>query len=191
MEQTTIAQLIQDAGKGNKQAFETIVHQYSSFVYRVSYRIVMDKEEAQDIVQETFIRLWKNLEKFNSEKKFTTWLYKITTNLCLDYLKSKKRKQQDGYKLNTNHHEITNNEYSLENKIMATDLIIIMQKLSQKLTPIQKVVFTLYFIEDRSLDEIAIITGYKKGNIKSNIYYSKKNMHEMLMRYNGNKNIVW
>ena len=78
--------------EGEREAFETLVYRHSRRFYRLAYRFVSDKEDAEDIVQEAFLKLWNNPELWDLKKqtKFTTWFYKVVTNLCLDSKKKKK-----------------------------------------------------------------------------------------------------
>jgi RNA polymerase sigma-70 factor (ECF subfamily) len=83
-------EIIQLCLKGNQDAFAEIVNRYKKLVYTVVYRMINDKEDASDIAQEVFIKLYRTLDKYNPEYKFSTWAVKITTNLCLDILRKKK-----------------------------------------------------------------------------------------------------
>jgi RNA polymerase sigma-70 factor, ECF subfamily len=81
-------EIVEDARRGNAFAFRHLVEKHQAFVYRLAYRFVGTVGDAEDITQESFIRLWKNLNRYRADVKLTTWLYKIVTNLCMDYLKS-------------------------------------------------------------------------------------------------------
>lgn len=83
-------ELIQKCLSGNTEAFSEIVARYKKLVYSVVYNIINDKQEANDIAQEVFIRIFKSLNRYNPEFKFSTWSVKITTNYCLDVLRKKK-----------------------------------------------------------------------------------------------------
>ena len=92
-------QLVESALRGDMLAFRRLVERHQTFVYRVAYRLVGTVGDAEDIAQESFIRLWKHLNRYRDEIRLTTWLYKIVTNLCLDFLKSpynKTRKRTTG-----------------------------------------------------------------------------------------------
>ena len=83
-------ELIQKCLAGEQQYFEELVTRYKKLVYSVVYNMVSDKEEVNDISQEVFIRIYKALNRYNPEFKFSTWAVRITTNLCLDILRKKK-----------------------------------------------------------------------------------------------------
>ena len=73
--------------KGNKEAFRRLVEKYQPYAYALSLRLLCHEEDAKDVVQECFIRVWHHLHKFNRKNKFTTWLYTIVSNLCYDRIK--------------------------------------------------------------------------------------------------------
>ncbi len=83
-------EIIQICLQGNQDAFSDIIQRYQKLIYTVVYRMVNDKEEANDITQETFIKIYRSLDKYNPEYKFSTWAVKIATNMCLDVLRKKK-----------------------------------------------------------------------------------------------------
>ena len=87
----TDAELVSRCIDGDSSAFEEIVIRYKKLVYSVVYKMISDKEEVNDVSQEVFIRLYKSLHKYNPEYKMSTWIVKITSNLCLDTLRKKKQ----------------------------------------------------------------------------------------------------
>ena len=85
-----IKKRIKQVLKGDQNAFGEIVEMYKDKVYQISYRMLGNRHEAEDIVQEAFIRAYVNIQRYNLELKFSTWLYRITTNLCIDRIRKKK-----------------------------------------------------------------------------------------------------
>ena len=86
-------ELILKANNGDTKAFEVIVRNYNKFGYAVAFKILCNEEDAKDVVQECFIKIWKHLNEYDKKIKFTTWMYKIVVNLCFDKLKSQKRRR--------------------------------------------------------------------------------------------------
>jgi RNA polymerase sigma-70 factor (ECF subfamily) len=157
------------------------VENNQSFVYSIAFRMLCNSFEAEEIVQETFIRVWKNLKRFNNEMQFTTWLYKIAVNLCYDKMKAGKP-----FKNNVSI-DFKNNVVftiaSLENtesQIINKDLAAIIIFLTDELTPKQKLVFTLTELEGLSNEDIAKITGLTPQKIKSNLYCAKQTIRQKL-----------
>src|SRR6185295_11025090 len=85
--------LIRKSIDGDHQAFRQLVESHQGLAYSIAYRFTRDENESEDIVQEGFVKLWRNLSKYNAEYRFKTWLSKIVTNLSLDYLKSGRKKK--------------------------------------------------------------------------------------------------
>src|SRR5439155_24136220 len=91
MEQTD-ALLVQRTLAGETEAYDTLVQRYQRQVYNLAYRMLGNSEDAGDLVQETFIRAFGALHSFRQDASFLTWLYKITSNLCIDHMRSRKSK---------------------------------------------------------------------------------------------------
>lgn len=85
---------IQKAKQGDPQAFEQLVLKYQDRIYSLVVRIVRDREEALDLAQEAFIKAWQNLDSFQGESSFGTWLHRLATNVCLDHLRKQSRRQE-------------------------------------------------------------------------------------------------
>ncbi|MDD5527656.1 MAG: RNA polymerase sigma factor [Patescibacteria group bacterium] len=87
----TDEQLVADYAKGNEKSLELLIQRYLTRVYQFAFKYLQDKDEAEDAAQEVFVKIWKNVHKFKADFKFKTWLYAITKNVCLDWLKKKNR----------------------------------------------------------------------------------------------------
>ena len=85
--------LIKSALNGDMSAFEELIIQYEKKVYNVALRVLKNPDDAMDISQEVFIKIYKNLDKFDGKASFSTWLYRITTNTCIDELRKRKGKE--------------------------------------------------------------------------------------------------
>jgi len=85
--------LIQKAKSGDQDAFEQLVLAHQNKVYTICVHMVTDREEAADLAQEAFLKAWRNLSSFQGESSFATWMYRLTTNVCLDYLRKQSRRQ--------------------------------------------------------------------------------------------------
>lgn len=90
MENLSDAQLVSGYLRGDKEALQILISRYLKQVYSFVYRNVGNARDAEDITQETFVKVWRNLKKFNQEKKFKTWIFKIAQNTCFDFFRKKK-----------------------------------------------------------------------------------------------------
>lgn len=181
MEKPELDMLISLCLKDDKRAFRSIVEQFQSMVYSLAYRILQNREEAEDIVQETFIRVWVHLEKFDREKNFKTWLYKIASNLCLDKLKLSSRSYR---------HESFGESFDYlvspedaDRELMEGEMAGILAVLTGHLTPKQKIVFTLRCLDQLEISEIVEITGLSPSKIKSNLFLARRSMRDKLENY--------
>jgi RNA polymerase sigma-70 factor, ECF subfamily len=170
------------AKQGDSEAFRDIVNHYQAFAYAVSYRFLGNTEDSEDVVQEGFIRLWKNFQSYKPEIKLTTWLYRILVNLCLDILKSSQRKHERSARdvegeRNLAHHSATDDD------MRSQELHELIQEAASELSPNQKAVFILRDLEDLPVEEVCSILSMSAGNVKSNLYYARHQMSEKLKKY--------
>jgi len=125
------------------------------------------------MVQETFIRVWKHLDSFNTGLKFSTWLYTIAANQCYDKLKKAKHNYILRLEDQNMVSEFISNE-NLEKTIINAELAQIISSLTSGLTPKQKLVFTLRDLEGLEIEDIQSITGLSGSKIKSNLYLARQ-----------------
>lgn len=181
IDKSNLDKLIDASRRKDEKAFRLLVEEFQGLVYSISFRLLCNESEAEDITQETFIRVWMNLDKYDSGKKFTTWLYTIATNLCFDRLK-----QESRFLNNVSEAELMSvitpedTEEQLNNKELAALILSI----TQELTPKQKIVFTLRYIEELNVEEIIQITDMSAGKIKSNLFLAKQFIRNKLKNMN-------
>ena len=166
---------------GDMKAFQLLVEEYHTYAYRLALRILCSEEEAKDVVQESFIRVWRHIQKYDLRSKFTTWLYKIVTNLCYDNLKARKRRnrlfQTDSFKMDSN--LLASND-DLEKDIGDRELAEVIHNIAEELAPTQRIVFVLRDLQDISIQEVVTITGISKGAVKSNLYHARRHIRKKL-----------
>mgnify|MGYP001167438843 CR=1 FL=1 len=177
----TLQNCIEQSLKNDEKAFRTIVESYQNMVYTLAFRLVCHQEEAEDVVQETFIRVWLHLHRYRHDMKFSTWVYAIATNICLDKLKSKKYRFDLGKADFTMIDQLISEEKA-DDKLLSSEMAEIIQALTNELSPKQKVVFALRFFEDLEVEEIVKITGMSAAKIKSNLFLARKYIREKLER---------
>lgn len=163
----------------NPQEFKKIVERYSPMIYNYAFRLLCNEEDAKDILQETFIKAWKNLQQYNARFSISTWLYTIATNCCRDAIRKQKRQLFIATEINVNTVDALieiNPEKQYSNKELGELILAV----SKNLTPKQNIVFTLTELEQCTVAEIEAITGLGAAKIKSNLYLARKNMKEQL-----------
>jgi RNA polymerase sigma-70 factor (ECF subfamily) len=179
MLQEQVQGLIGQSRIGDKKAFEKLVAEYQATVFRLAFRLLCNEDEAKDIVQETFIKIWQNLDKYRAQYSFKTWIYRIASNLCYDSLRTTKYRFEP---IQENFHPVSSE--NVEQAIINNDLKSLIILFTEQLTPKQKMIFTLSEIEELSVEEIATITRLSPAKIKSNLYLAKKQIKEKMNQIN-------
>jgi RNA polymerase sigma-70 factor (ECF subfamily) len=165
--------------EGDTNAFAVLVDRHKDMVFTLSLKMLKDREEAEEVAQDTFLKIYKSLSKFNSESKFSTWMYKVAFNTCLDRLKKNKRSQPV-----TAMDEFTEQEaISLMNvldSIEERERKQVIQDCLHCLPGEDSFLLTLYYFEEQSLEEIANIIGINPNNVKIRLYRSRKKLTALL-----------
>ncbi len=175
-----LAQTIRQAQNGSRPAFKILVEQHQDFLYRVAWRLLLNKQDAEDAVQECLIRVWQNLRRFDANKKFTTWLYKIIVNLCYDRLRAQQRNSGRNEEIDET---IIAAPDSLEKTIQNKDITAVILQLLTTLPPKQRTVLTLRDLENRDMEEIAALLQISSQAVKSNLFVARKQLREKLLEY--------
>lgn len=176
-------EIIEQCRKGNLQDFRKIVEDSSPIAFSVALRMLGDEEDAMDVVQETMITVWEKIGRINSAKSFRTWLYRIVLNKCYDELRKRKRNpeinaDEEAWRIITNRISENPSKQS-DNKEIAK----LIMTLTYRLSPKQKAVFILADIEEMQSDEVCRITGMTRLNVKANLYYARKKIGALILKY--------
>lgn len=172
--------LIQSVKEGDKQAFGKLIDGCSQYVHAVALKLIGDTDEAHDAAQESFIKVWEKIDSYKSHFKFTTWLYKIVTNTCLDKLRKQSRENRVFEKTAKPESFENLNSGKAEGEFEEKQFIEFIRFVSGKLSGKQHSVFVLHDLEELSQDEISKIMGISKGRVKSNLYYARKAIRQLL-----------
>ena len=171
----TVEELVTRCLAGDISAFRSLMESQQRYAYAVAIRLLRDEENAKEIVQEAFIRVWKNLANYRKEMKFTTWLYKIVVNLCYDRIKMDKRKQNIfGYIGGLLSGSEVPGHGDLHKDLELKDLRDHILSEAKNLPPKEYLVFHLRDIQDFSIGEIAEIAGMSVGSVKTNLCYARR-----------------
>lgn len=173
--------------------FENIYHEYKNLVYNLALQYVQNAEDAEEITQDVFLTVYEKLNSFRQQSKLSTWLYRITINKSLDFLKAKKRKKRFGFLSSIFHEE------SGELKIDVSDFnhpgILLEQKeemeelfrLINELPDNQKTVLILLKIEEKSQNEVAEIMNISSKAVESLFQRAKNNLTNKLNQTKENE----
>lgn len=177
---------IELARNGNQEAFTRLVRNSYDFAYRVAARLTGNHEDAEDVCQETFIRIWRHLEAFDTTMLFSTWMYRIVTNLSLDRVKSRRRRFR--WLSPTSDHQDAEgvpDRMNIHQSFETGDLSRIVRELVSALPPTQRLVFALRDLEQMDVGDVASVTGLSVGSVKTNLSYARAHIRKLLVREFG------
>ena len=152
--------LVQLTKKGDRRAFEELVDLYKDKIDHLGYRMLHHSHEAEDIVQEAFLRVYLHLDRYDENQKFSTWIYRIATNLCIDRLRKRKASYSLDAEVQDNeggmdwYSMLPSNEQSPEDQLLLTEKQLRIRKAIETLPEKYKAVVLLRYMEDMSLQEI-------------------------------------
>jgi RNA polymerase sigma-70 factor (ECF subfamily) len=161
-------------------AFNQLVRKYQQKIYWHIRKMVIDHEDADDLTQEVFIKVWKHLENFRQDSQLYTWLYRIATNECLNFLKSKKRKFF--LPINDVSAELTAKIDQADN-ISGDEIQLKLQKALLKLPDKQRLVFNMKYYDDLKYEEISEILGTSVGALKASYHLAVKKIEEYVTKH--------
>ncbi|ASS94445.1 MULTISPECIES: RNA polymerase sigma factor SigW [Bacillales] len=180
-----IKERINQVLKGDHNAFGEIVEIYKDKVFQICFRMLGNRQEAEDLAQEAFVRAYVNIRSFNIQMKFSTWLYRIATNLCIDRL----RKKKPDYYLDAEvagteglnmYSQIASDMAKPEEEVESLELQETIQVEIMKLPEKYRSVIVLKYIEELSLKEISEILDLPVGTVKTRIHRGREALRKQL-----------
>jgi len=163
-----------------KYGFNLLVKEYQQRMYWHIRKMVIDHEDTDDIMQEVFIKVWRNLDKFREDSSLYTWLYRIATNECLAFLKKKKRRFF--LPIHDVVSELSDKLSNSENVLLDGDAIEIrLQKALLQLPDKQRIVFNMKYFEEMTFSDISEITGTSVGALKASYHHAVKKVEKIVV----------
>ena len=171
-----IIEKIQDE-KTINYGFNLLMDKYQEKVYSVIRRMVIDHDAADDTAQETFVKVWKNIESFKGDSKLYTWIYRIATNEALNYLRKKKRRFF--IPIGDVEHELSS---SLDTDIYYSgdEIQLKLQKALLKLPEKQRLVFNMKYFEEMKFKDIAEVMDVSVGSLKAQYHHAVKKIEKFI-----------
>jgi RNA polymerase sigma-70 factor (ECF subfamily) len=187
-------QLVKRAQDGDQQAFQELVENYQRKVYSICYGMLKHKQDSLDVSQEVFIKVFKYLENFNFNSSFYTWLYRITVNKCIDYIRKQSRRSEVDYDDTIQR----NNEVIGDDNIMPStlgiqpDRVYGRQELREKmlealdtLSEKHRTILILREVEGLAYEEMAEVLDISKGTVMSRLYHARRYFQDAIKEYLG------
>jgi RNA polymerase sigma-70 factor (ECF subfamily) len=181
--------LVVRAQKGSEKAYSELLDRYQRPVFSLIYRMVRDREQAEDLTQETFVRVFNHIDRYDPAYKFSSWIFKIATNLTIDWLRKKEvpTVSIDGSRYATTSDEIEASTITVESKDETPEELLIARELGDeieqaigRLRPEYKTAILLRHVEDKPYEEIAQIMSLPLGTVKTYIHRGRKELQELL-----------
>ena len=172
--------LVKQVLKGNKTAFRQLVEQYKDYVFTVCFRILRQREEAEEAAQDVFIKVYKTLASFEQKSKFSTWLYTVAYRTALDKLKSRKKGQLS---LDEEDNYIQIPDASQRSALHTVNSAVLRAQLYEamaQLKPQDAAVLTLFYFKEKSVKEIVEITGLSLTNVKTKLHRTREGLRKQL-----------
>ena len=164
---------IQQVLDGETSSFTYLVNNYKDMVFTVCFRILRQREDAEDVAQMVFLKAFNNLHSFKGDSKFSTWLYTIAyrTSISKSQIKKVDTVNQDFLMENA-----TDDSFPQLEELKDQEQQLYVQKAIEKLPEIDGVIITLFYIEESSIQEIVDITGLSEANVKVKLFRSRKQL---------------
>jgi RNA polymerase sigma-70 factor (ECF subfamily) len=173
------ASLLHHIRHGRHEAFAALVNRHAKRFYRIAYRLVFDKNDAEDIVQEAFLKLWRKPQLWDQgrQAQFTTWFYTVVTNLCLDYNKKKRPT------IMTEHRELVDNQPGQEALVQQRQQQALLDRCIRELPVRQQLALNLCFYEGLSNEEAARIIGVTVKAVQSLLIRAKTTLKKKVTHH--------
>ena len=183
-------ELIKRAAGGDDTAFEQLVNQYQKAVYNLAYRMCGNADDAFDLSQEAFLNAWKGLKGFQFQSSFSTWLYRLTSNVCLSYLRSKKRKSAVSLVFLDDEEEeqeweIADSAPLPEEQTISKEERRQVESALNSLEVEYREALTLSVYSGLSYQQIAEIQGVQEGTVKSRIFRAREKIRRIIQSGNN------
>jgi len=179
MDATEAAAVLARARQGDSDAFRALVEKHSRSVFRLAFRMTGNEQDAEDVVQESMLRAYRQLGRFESRANFGTWLYRIVANCSVDLMRSKQARhdQVRGDSLDAGAMELPAvNVPGPERMAESAEIERRVQDALQELSPLERAAFTLRHYEGRSIDEISSTLGLGTSAAKHNVFRAVKKL---------------
>ena len=189
------AELVARAQNGDTEAFSPLVYKYQQKIYNLIYRKVRDRETAEDLCQEVFLKAWQALPNFKEQSVFYTWLYQIAFNCSIDYIRKRNRQRVLRFEeLPQNADDalpMLQTQPSPCQILEKEELGHVIRKAMHKLPLGQRSVLYLRYWEDLPIKEIASRLGKSEGTVKTYLHHARQKLRTLLLPYLQNEPLAW
>lgn len=176
MEDQQILSLFAESGTRH-QGFTLLVKKYQQKVYWLVRKMVVDHDDAADLTQDIFVKVWHNLESFRADAKLYTWIYRVATNECLSFLEKKKRMAQDSLE---GYEESLASQLENDPLVTGEEIQILLQQAILTLPEKQRLVFHLKYFEEMKYEDMSDVLGTSVGALKASYHLAVKKIEQFI-----------
>jgi len=188
--EVTDAAVVAQVLAGDKEAFRLLVDRHSRSIFHVTFRMTGNQQDAEELVQETFLRAYKALARFELRSNFSTWLYRIAVNRTLDFLSVKKMQSKDTYQIVDEPDHEEGRQIQLPATGPGPERMMLSSEMKNKvaqsmslLTPVERIAFTMRHMEGRSIEEIGETLKLNTSAAKNSVFRAVKKLRQQLEVY--------
>lgn len=185
------AKLVKEFCRGNTQVFNQLVEQWQPRIYSLAYRYFNSHDEAQEITQKTFIRVYKKLHSLDDHKAFPAWIYRIAHNLCRDETRRTGRRRAESMDALDTPRVVKSIAGNPEQPLQQKELGHILQQALQQLPPEQRMVVIMKEYEELKFREIAEVLDLPESTVKSRTYYGLRSLRGIFDQWNIKKESLY
>lgn len=172
--------LVEKAQAGDGEAFRQIYGQYKGMVAHLAYNITGSQQDLEDIIQETFLQVHRSIRSFQGESKFSTWLYRLTINVAMQYVRQQRKTA--GVKQSIDDlKNLSDDGASPEESASTTERRQILMNALSKISPKKRIVFVLHEIQGIEAKEVAKILRIPTLTVRTRLFYARRAIYRMLM----------
>jgi RNA polymerase sigma-70 factor, ECF subfamily len=176
--------LIRAVLDGEKDAYGVLVERHSQSIFRIAFRITENEADADELVQEVFLRAYRKLEDFDARANFRTWIYRIAMNCALDLLNKQKGQSavpiSEEYDSEQPTAQLADRRAGPDRLLLSREIETRRQAAMERLTPVERVAFVMRHIEDRSTEEIAGALGIAPNSAKQAVFRAVQKLRQSL-----------
>ena len=181
--------LVARCKEGDRDAFRSLVQKYERRIYGIVVGMIRDREEAWDLTQEVFVKVYRHLGSFEGNSSLYTWMYRITVNLCIDYIR--KRKEASLEFDDARRHDgpvgldspVGKPADTPPQRLLREELVGKVNQALERLSPKHKQIIILREVEGLAYQEIADVLGISIGTVMSRLFHARRNMQRVLEKY--------
>ncbi len=168
--------IIRSVQQGDVKSFSYLVNQYQNVVFSIALKVLKNREDAEEMAQEAFIKAFRSIHTFQGKSKFSTWMFSITYNTCITYARKKKIRTSPIEQVQVNEGEDDGNFGEFPEEARTRYLELALKQLSEE----DYMLVVFHYYEDQTIEEISQVTGLSNANVKVKLFRARKKLYDLM-----------